>query len=246
MKDNKQPGPVRDAAGRFGLILRRGAGRLYPASLLCCLGFLPAFLLVWLGVASWQFWISLLGGALGGLLGAQVLCGLFDTVFRVLRGDKTPWKQSYAMAWKQNWKDALLPGALAGGFLGLWAWVVMELPQMTDVPGTVWLCMAVGWFFLLGLFTYVFAQLVLVRLSFGRLMKNAAFLFMGFLPRTLAATAIQGVYWAAVLIPMPYTLPVLLITGFWLPAAVALAILYPLLDQVFHLDGTAHAGDGTV
>ena len=63
--DNKRPSPVREAADRFGTVVRRGAGRLYPASLLCCAGFLPGFLLVWLGVASWQFWISLLGGALG-------------------------------------------------------------------------------------------------------------------------------------------------------------------------------------
>ncbi len=54
--DNKRPSPVREAADRFGTVVRRGAGRLYPASLLCCAGFLPGFLLVWLGVASWQFW----------------------------------------------------------------------------------------------------------------------------------------------------------------------------------------------
>ena len=97
--DNKRPSPVREAADRFGTVVRRGAGRLYPASLLCCAGFLPGFLLVWLGVASWQFWISLLGGALGGLLGGQVLGGMFDTVFRILRGDRTPWRQSYAAPW---------------------------------------------------------------------------------------------------------------------------------------------------
>ena len=115
---------------------------------------------------------------------------------------------------------------------------------MVNVPVTVWLCMAVGWCFALGLFTYVFAQLVLVSLPFGRLMKNAAFFFMGFLPQTLAATLLQSVYWAAVLFFLPYTLPVVLVTGFWLPAALAAAIIYPALDQVFHLEEAAGADHG--
>ena len=116
--DNKRPSPSGrqpTASGRWSAGGPGGCTR--PA---CCAA--PGFCRVfcWSGWAwrPWQFWISLLGGALGGLLGGQVLGGMFDTVFRILRGDRTPWRQSYAAAWKQNWKDALLPGALAADFWG--------------------------------------------------------------------------------------------------------------------------------
>ena len=52
-------------------------------------------------------------------------------------------------------------------------------------------------------------------------------LFLGFLLRTLAAALVVLLYWMALVLFFPYTLPLLLITGGWLPGVLAVQILYP-------------------
>ena len=80
-------GPTRSTSPACFLArLRRDFRAVYLAGLLCCAMLLPACLLVWLGVYLRVFWLSLAGGAAGGLLGAQGVCGLFDTLLRSRRG----------------------------------------------------------------------------------------------------------------------------------------------------------------
>lgn len=234
--DPKTPRKV--GIARFFELMGRDLWPFYKASLLCCVGFVPAFAAVMFGILAKAVWISVLGGALGGMIAAPFLCGLFDTVLRALRDEPGYWWHTYRSAWKQNWRDALAPGAQGGAALGLWAWALMTLPDMDNVPTSVWVCMVVGGVVLVGFFSYVFAQVVLVSLPLGRLYNNGVRFFFGFLPRTLAAALVQCVYWAPVLMYMPYTLPVLLVTGFWLPVTVALQILYPALDRAFALETT--------
>lgn len=230
--------PRKVGVARFFELMGRDLWPFYKASILCCVGFVPGFLAVFFGILSGAVWISLLGGALGGMIAAPFLCGMFDTVLRALRDEPGYWWHTYRNAWKQNWRDALAPGALAGAALGLWSWVLTALPDMTDVPTSVWVCMIVSGAVLVGFFTYVFAQLVLVSLPLPKLLKNSGLFFLGFFPRTLAATLVQCVYWVPVLMYMPYTLPVLLVTGFWLPVTIGLQVLYPGLDRAFALEST--------
>ena len=145
------------------------------------------------------------------------------------------------MAWKQNWRESLLPGAGAGFCLGLWAFLLYALPDLENAPISVWICMVLGIFFLLVFCLYLFAQVVLVSVSQAERLKNAALFMIGFLPRTLAAGAVLCIYWGVMLAWMPYTIPVVLILGFWLPCTLALQIIYPALDKAFHLEKTITA-----
>ena len=82
-------GPTRSTSPACFLArLRRDFRAVYLAGLLCCAMLLPACLLVWLGVYLRVFWLSLAGGAAGGLLGAQGVCGLFDTLLRSRRAEE--------------------------------------------------------------------------------------------------------------------------------------------------------------
>ena len=87
-----------------------------------------------------------------------------------------------------------------------------------------------------------FAQVVLVSVSQAERLKNAALFMIGFLPRTLAAGAVLCIYWGVMLAWMPYTIPVVLILGFWLPCTLALQIIYPALDKAFHLERPSPPG----
>lgn len=230
--------PRKVGVARFFELMGRDLWPFYKASILCCLGFVPVFLVIMFGLLAKAVWISVLGGLVGGMIAAPFLCGIFDTVLRALRDEPGYWWHTYRNAWKQNWRDAMAPGALGGAAMGLWSWALMTLPDMDNVPTSVWVCMIVSGVVLVGFFTYVFAQIVLVSLPLRKLYSNSARFFLGFFPRTLAATLVQCVYWVPVLMYMPYTLPVLLVTGFWLPVTIALQILYPDLDRVFALEKT--------
>ena len=197
-------GPTRSTSPACFLArLRRDFRAVYLAGLLCCAMLLPACLLVWLGVYLRVFWLSLAGGAAGGLLGAQGVCGLFDTLLRSRRGRLGAWWPGYCAAFRQNARDALLPGAVAGGALGAWVWVLMTLPLMERVPNSVWLCMFFGGACVIGFFLDLFAQLVLVDLPLGGLLKHTEMLFLGFLLRTLAAALVVLLYWMALVLFFP-------------------------------------------
>ncbi len=185
--------------------------------------------------------LCLLSGAVGGLIAAPVFCGMLDTILRALRDEPGYWWHTYRMAWKQNWRESLLPGAGAGFCLGLWAFLLYALPDLEkwclSRYRSAW-CLASS-----------FAGVLPVSVCAGgsgsvsqaERLKNAALFMIGFLPRTLAAGAVLCIYWGVMLAWMPYTIPVVLILGFWLPCTLALQIIYPALDKAFHLEKTITA-----
>lgn len=223
---------------RFFELLGRDLWSFYKSSFLCCLGFLPGAVLLAFGLMAHSLLLGVLGGAAAGLVGAPFLCGLLDTILRALRDEPGYWWHTYKAAWRQNWKDCLLPGLAFGVFFGLWVSLIFALTGMEDAPLLVWICLLVGLFLGLGYFGYLFAQIPLVSLPLGTLLKNAGLMFLGFFPRTLVATLVMGAYWTVTLLYLPYTIPVLMLLGFWLPCLVSMMILYPGLDKVFNLEKT--------
>lgn len=226
---------------RFFEVLGRDLWPFYKSSFLCVVGFVPGYAALLFSVMAGSLPLSLLSGAVGGLIAGPFLCGMYDTILRALRDEPGYWWHTYRMAWKQNWRESLLPGAGAGFCLGLWAFLLYALPDLENVPISVWICMVLGIFFLLVFCLYLFAQVVLVSVSQAERLKNAALFMIGFLPRTLAAGAVLCIYWGVMLAWMPYTIPVVLILGFWLPCTLALQIIYPALDKAFHLEKTITA-----
>ena len=164
-------------AARFFELLGRDLWPFYKASILCVLGFAPGYAAVLFSTMAASLPLCLLSGAVGGLIAAPVFCGMLDTILRALRDEPGYWWHTYRMAWKQNWRESLLPGAGAGFCLGLWAFLLYALPDLENVPISVWICMVLGIFFLLVFCLYLFAQVVLVSVSQAEWLKNAA-LFM--------------------------------------------------------------------
>ena len=167
-------------------LLGRDLWPFYKASILCVLGFAPGYAAVLFSTMAASLPLCLLSGAVGGLIAAPVFCGMLDTILRALRDEPGYWWHTYRMAWKQNWRESLLPGAGAGFCLGLWAFCCTPcLIWKTCLSryGSAW-CLASS--FLLVFCLYLFAQVVLVSVSQAERLKNAALFMIGFLPRTLA------------------------------------------------------------
>ena len=226
---------------RFFELLGRDLWSFYRASFLCCTAFLPGFAAVLFGLMAHAPLLCALGGALGGALAGPFLVGLADTVLRALRDEPGYWWHTYKRAWRQNWRQSLVPGVLLGLFLGGWSAVLFHMVNDAN-PGTLmWVAAVVGMFVCVGFFVWLFAQIPLVDLPLPELIKNAALMFFGFLPRTLAAAAITAVYWVVMLLTLPASIIVIVVFGFWLPVIPALMVVYPGLDKVFRLEETLKA-----
>lgn len=216
---------------RFFELMGRDLWSFYRAGFLCVLAYLPGAAVVGFGL--------LVNAPLLCLLGGPFLSGLLDTVLRALRDEPGYWWHTYKRAWKQNWRQSLLPGALLGLFLGGWSWMLRSLATAEEAPGTgAWVAAAVSVFVCTGFLAWLLAQVPLVDLPLGQLLKNAGLMFFGFFPRTAAAALVLAVYWGLTLLFMPATILVVLLFGFWLPAVIALMILYPGLDKAFALEKT--------
>ena len=167
-------------AARFFELLGRDLWPFYKASILCVLGFAPGYAAVLFSAMAASLPLCLLSGAVGGLIAAPVFCGMLDTILRALRDEPGYWWHTYRMAWQQNWRESLLPGAGRGFALGCGPFCCTPcLIWKTCLSryGSAW-CLASS--FLLVFCLYLFAQVVLVSVSQAERLKNAALFMIGF------------------------------------------------------------------
>ena len=171
------------------------------------------------------------------MIAAPQIVGMADTVLRSLRDEPGFWWATYRRSWKRNLKASLLPGAVFGLVFGVQIFTFFHLTSLGT--SVVTLIMAIVSVMLsLGLAGYVFPQVALVELPFGGILKNAALLFLGYLPRSAGAMAVNLVYWGLILLFFPATFYLLFLTNFWLPMVPALLIIYQPLDKSFDIEKT--------
>lgn len=227
--------PRKKGAARFAEVLGRDMLSFWCAGMLALLSALPFALGLILSLLTHAVLPMLLAGVLGGMIAAPQLAGLQDTILRSLRDEPGYWWATYRRVWKRNLKGSLLPGAVCGLILAMQIFAAWHLGAG---QGSLLAVLVIGLVLLGGLAQYLFAQVALLDLPFANLLKNAVLLFFGYLPRTLLGVLWQGIYWGLVVGFFPFSAPVLLVTGLWLPAALSLMAIYPPLEKSFHIEET--------
>ena len=212
-------------------VLARRIWDLFRCNLILLAGLLPGTLLIIWGIWGGSLPIALAGGVVGGLVGGPLLCGLYGIILRALREESGFWSLAYRHILKRDWKDALLPGAVTGLILALWLFEVFLLGAQGPVPPIAFFALAEVLFFVLGMANYIFPQIVMASVSARSVYTNSIRLFVGFLPRSVAAAAVQTVYWGAFLLLLPRSVPLLAATGFWLPCLICLKILAEPMEK---------------
>ena len=96
--------------------------------------------------------------------------------------------------------------------------------------------LAAGILLVLALSLYLWPQLALMELPFLQLVKNSALLFLGQLPRSVAALAIAAGYLGLSAQFYLFALPLLPFTSLWLPVLPALFLIYPGINESFHIE----------
>ena len=213
--DIRPDAPRKKGLPRLAEVLGRDLGSIGKAGLLALAACLPDGLLVSL---------VLLAAAAAGWLTGPAMTGLYDTILRALRDEPGYWWHTYRRVWKRSFRSSLLPGI---AFTALWSCLLYA--WLAAAPAGPLLLSAVC---LTACSLYFWLQSALFENSSAQKLENCLRMAVGFLPRTLAAVAVQLLYL--------FILPRLgffgLLTGLWLPSLLAIMLVYPPLEHTLDLE----------
>lgn len=237
---NHEKAPERDLPPRYGLsrvweLLSWDLWKYFRAGFLALLGALPLLVGTAFALYSHVLLFAPLAGILGGAAAGPGLCGLADTILRGLRDEPGFWWHLYKRAWKRNAKASLLPGAVGGGLLATQVFLLFHAGAL-GLSTAMGAALTAGVLVVLGVSLYLWPQLALMELSFPQLLKNAGLLFLGQLPRSLAALAVLALFLALSVRYFYVAVSLLPFVNFWLPAFPALFLIYPGLEKNFHIE----------
>ncbi len=222
---------------RYKQLLSDRFGQWWKVNFLTLVGFLPLAAGIFYAVGTSSVLLLLPCSLLGGMIAGPFLAGMYDAVLRGLRDDPTPWRDAYVRSWKQNWKGSLLPGALLGLMLGLYAFMGMLFWWAEAAPalGTV-LAYLLSLLLVLVVNLLYWPQLVLFDQRAGIRLRNCALFCIQHFWRVMGAGVLQLGYWALIVLFAPWSLFLLLVTGVWYILFLALFLLYSQLDDAFHIE----------
>lgn len=243
-EDKPGPGVDPDEPRKKGLrrlweVCTRDLSSFFWAGLAALMGLIPWGMLVSLAWLSRALVPVVAAGALGGMIAAPQLCALTDMILRGLRDEPFYGWSTWRKAWKGSLRASLLPGAGLG--------VVIALDRLTaqlvlEGNGTLGLLVGVilGLGLAAGFALYLMAQVTLFDQSLGQSIKNSLILFLHGLPRSLGASVFLLVYAAGIEYFAPVSYVVLILGNIWLPATIALLIIYRPMEQALDLEVRVH------
>lgn len=227
--------PRKTGFARLWETLNRDFWDLFRAGFLALLGCAPFILGLAYSLTSHILIYAPLFGLLGGLIAGPELCGLADTVLRGLRDEPGFWWKTYRRAWLRNARASLLPGALGGGLLATQGFLLFHAGAL-GLSTAAGAALSAGILMVLSISLYLWPQLALMELSFPQLLKNALLLFVGQLPRSLAALAILAVYLGLTVRFFTLAVTLLPFTSLWVPVLPALFLIYPGINENFRIE----------
>jgi len=222
---------------RYKQLLSIRGWQWWKVNLLTLLGFLPLAAGIWYAVAVSSVLVLIPCAILGGMIAGPFLAGMYDAVLRGLRDDPRPWLDNYRRAWRQNWKSSLIPGALLGLLLGLYAFMAMLFWWAEASPslGTVALYLF-AFLLLLAVNTLYWPQMVLFEQSGLIRLRNCALFCIKYFWPVAGVSALQLAYWALFVLFAPWTLLLLPVTGVWYITFLAQFLIYDHLDEAFQIE----------
>ncbi len=223
---------------RYKQLLSLHFGNWWKINLITLAGFMPlAFGILYALLASSTL-ILLPASILGGMIAGPFLAGLYDAIYRGLRDDPNNVWKNYRRSWKQNWKGSLIPGALTGLMIGLFAFMGMLLfwwAETAPTPGTVLLYLF-SFLLLLVISMLYWPQLVLFDQSVFIRLKNCMLFVLTYFWRVMAAALLQLAYWVIHILFAPWTALLLPFSGIWYIIFLSQFLIYEKMDEALHIE----------
>lgn len=222
---------------RYRQLLSVRFGQWWKINLLTLIGFAPLAMGIFYAVASTSILVLIPCSVLGGMIAGPFLAGMHDAVLRGLRDEPRPWWDCYKRAWKQNWRGSLIPGALLGMMLGLYAFMGMLFWEAEVPPslGTVVLYLF-AILLVLVLNTMYWPQLVLFNQRAGIRLRNCLLFCIQNFWRVMGVGLLQLAYWAVYILFAPWTLLLLPIIGVWYIVFLTQLLIYEQMNDAFHIE----------
>ena len=176
-------------------------------------------------------------GLLGGALSGPGWACMEDLVLRRLRDDLSDWGVSWRRAIRQNWRASLLPGAVQGLFLGLIVFAgALILWGAAPVTPANLVLLALSAVLGTMVLTVWWPQVVLFEQKPLPQIKNAVFFCLLHFGKVLLSALVQILWWTVMFLFLPWTAFVVPVLGVWYILFLALHLLYPRLDEDFHIE----------
>lgn len=238
--DQEGPGIAPDAPRKTGFprfweTLSRDFWDVFRAGFLALAGCLPFLTGVAFSLYSHVLIFAPIFGLLGGAIAGPELCALADTILRGLRDEPGFWWHTYRRAWKRSARASLLPGGVGGLLLGMQIFLLFHAGAL-GLSTATGAGLAAGILLVLAVSIYLWPLLALMDLKFLQLLKDSGLLFLGQLPRSVAALAILAGYIGLMLWFFPLAVSLLPFLNLWLPALPALFLIYPGINQIFRIE----------
>lgn len=199
--------------------------------------FLPFGIGVALAILSSSVLVLIPACIIGGMFAGPALSCMYDTVMRSLRDASGKCWENYKHAWKQNWRQSLLPGIIFCLMLGFYIFMAMLFWWSVRFPG--WGTIILYLFSLL-LFTMFFSicwpQIVLFEQPFRQCARNCLLFILRFFPKTFGIALLQIIYWAAMALFLPWSAFLMPLTGLWFIIYTANFLIYNTLDDSFKIE----------
>ena len=235
--DREGPGiaPRKTGLPRFWETLSRDFWDVFRAGLLALAGCLPFLVGAAFSLHSHVLLFAPVCGRLGGAIAGPELCALADTILRGLRDEPGFWWHTYKRAWKRNARASLLPGAVGGLLMSMQVFLLFHAGAL-ELSAGAGAGLAAGLLLVLAVSIYLWPQLALMDLNFFQLLKNSGLLFLGQLPRSIAALAVLAGYLGLMLRFFPLSASLLPLLNLWCPALPALFLIYPGIRENFRIE----------
>lgn len=222
---------------RYTEVLERNFKNFMFTNLLTLVGFLPFGIGVALSILSSSVLVLIPACIIGGIFAGPALSCMYDAVMRSLRdASGKPW-ETYKHTWKQNWRQSLLPGIVFCLMLGFYIFMAMLFWWSSRFPG--WGTIALYVFSLL-LFTMFFSicwpQIALFEQPLRQCAQNCILFLLRFFPKTLGITLLQLIYWAVMVLFLPWSVMLMPLTGFWFILYTANFLIYDTLNHSFRIE----------
>lgn len=222
---------------RYHELLCRDLHRFFFVNLITLLGFIPFLSGVLIAILSSSILILIPACVLGGIFVGPTLSCMYDTIFRSFRDAPGNWFQNYKRAWKQNWRQSIVPGILFCLLLGFYIFMPMIFWWTSQFPGFGTIAI---YLVSLILFTMFFSlywpQIALFEQSSKQRFQNCLLFILRFFPKTFGCALLQVLYWGIMALFLPWSVLLFPLIGIWFILFTANFILYNTMNEAFRIE----------
>lgn len=222
---------------RFTELLDRDFKKYFLGNLFTLAGFLPFGIGVLFSILSSSILILIPSCLIGGALAGPALSCMYDLIYRSLRDAPGKFLANYRHAWKQNWRQSIIPGMIFCTLIGFYLFMVMMLWWADTFPGygTIAVYLA-GLIILTMIFSLYWPQIVLFEQSGIQRLRNSILFMIRYFPKTFGCAVLQAAYWIILALFLPWSVILLPLIGFWFILFLANFLLYPTMNETFHIE----------